>query len=211
MTDDPAGSRRRPTGRRPGDSGTREAILDSALALFAERGYEGASIRAIATDAGVDPALIRHFFGDKDTLFAVAVSDRTAIPERLAASLAGAPQEIGHRVTDSYLRMWDEPQTRRVLLALVRSTTTAERAADMVRDLLGAHMHETTGITAEDPRMLGVALAASHLLGVALARHVIRVPALATMDHAALVDQVAPAVQHYLGNVLALPGGARRD
>ena len=128
----------RPTGRRPGDSGTRDAILDAALALFAERGYDGASMRAIAAAAGVDPGLIRHFFGDKETLFATTVSDRTAIPERLAASLQGGPDDLGRRVTDAYLRLWDDPQIRPILLALVRSATTSPRAAEMLRDDLEA-------------------------------------------------------------------------
>ena len=79
------------TGRRAGNSGTRDAILDAATALFAERGYEGASMRTIAAAAGVDPALIRHFFDDKDTLFATVIADRTIIFQQLAASLPGDP------------------------------------------------------------------------------------------------------------------------
>ena len=80
-----------PPRRRAGNSGTRDAILDAAISLFSERGYESSSMRAIAAGAGVDPALIRHFFSDKETLFATAIADRTPIFEQLAASLAGIP------------------------------------------------------------------------------------------------------------------------
>src|SRR6185437_1711481 len=102
---------KRPTGRRVGDSGTRDAILDAARDLFAERGYDGATIRAIATSAGVDPALIRHCVGDKEALFAAIVSDRSTIPERITEALPGAPDKLGERVADAYLRLWEEPDT----------------------------------------------------------------------------------------------------
>jgi len=93
-------TRKRRTGRRAGSSGTRDAILDAATKLFGERGYDGASIRTIAAAAAVDPALIRHFFGDKQTLFATVVAGRTIIFERLAGSLQGDQASIGQRVAD---------------------------------------------------------------------------------------------------------------
>lgn len=207
--------RRKPTGRRAGDSGTRDAILDAALTLFSERGFEGASIRAIAAEAGVDPGLIRHFFGDKDSLFVETVSDRTAIPRRIAAAFPGESHDIGRRVTDNYLHLWDDPQTRPTLLALARSAATSSRAAGMMRDLLGARVGEAIGMSVDDPRARGIALAASHLLGVAFARHVIRLPALVEADRDTLVDQIAPTVQRYLsllGEVLPIaPGGPARS
>lgn len=192
-------TRRRPTGRRAGDSGTRDAILDAARDLFAERGFDGASIRGIATRAGVDPALIRHFFGDKDGLFAAIVSDRAAIPQRIAEAMAGAPATLGERVTDTYLRMWEEPETRPVLLSLVRSAITSRRAADMLMEIMGARLRSVPQVGATDqPHLRNVALAASHLFGAAVARHVLRLPALADLSHEALVAEVAPAVQRYL-------------
>lgn len=193
--------RKKPTGRRTGDSGTRDAILDAALNLFSERGFEGTSIRAIASAAGVDPALIRHFFGDKDTLFIETVADRTVIPSRIAAAFPGDAHDIGRRVTDNYLRLWDDPQTKPILLALARSAATSPRAAVMMRDLLGARVGETVGMRLDDPRARGLALAASHLLGVAFARHVIELPALAAADRDTLVDEIAPTVQRYLADV----------
>jgi AcrR family transcriptional regulator len=191
-----ADARKRPTGRRAGDSGTRDAILDAATRLFSQRGYDGSSLRAIAAAAGVDPALIRHFFGDKDTLFATVVADRTAIMERLAASLAGDQRGVGLRVTDTYLRLWEEPQTRPVLLAIVRSATTSEPAAQMLVEALGGKIQAKAGQDAE--RIRRIALAGSHLFGLAVARHIIKQPAIVKMDLDQLIAQVAPTIQRYL-------------
>ena len=194
----PAGAdaRKRPGGRRAGDSGTRDAILDAATKLFSQRGYDGSSLRAIAAAAGVDPALIRHFFGGKDTLFATVVADRTTIVERLAGALAGDQRTAGLRVTGTYLRLWEEPQTRPVLLAITRSATTSEHAAQMLTEALGGRIRATAGQDAE--RIRCIALAGSHLFGLAVARHIIKQPSVAEMDLDQLIAQVAPTIQRYL-------------
>ena len=98
-TDEPgSGPRRRPTGRRGGDSGTRDDILRAARDLFAARGYDGASLRAIAAQAGVDPALIRHFFGDKDGLFAATLDFSMDARRRLRGVLEGDRDGLGERL-----------------------------------------------------------------------------------------------------------------
>lgn len=196
---DAAPGRKRPTGRRAGDSGTREAILDAALRLFADRGYDSASIRAIGAAAGVDPGLVRHYHRDKATLFATALAERTVIPERLAAALHGDPYSAGFRVTDTYLQLWEDPDTRPVLLALVRSATTSPQAAAMLRDALGARTRptpESPGLDEDQAHRL--ALAGSHLLGVAFARHIIQLPPITALDHDNLVHLIAPTIQRYL-------------
>lgn len=195
VTDDPV-ERRRPTGRRSGASGTRDAILDAALALFAERGYDGASVRAIAGAAGVDPALVRHFFGDKETLFATVVADRSTIPARVLSQLDGDPASAGRALTAAYLRVWEDTETRPVLLALMRSATTSRRAAEMLRDTLMARAGAQPTMNPE--RLRRIALAAAHLFGVAVARHVLRVPPVADPTVDELVDQLAPTIQRYL-------------
>ncbi len=191
--------RRRPTGRRTGGSGTREAILDAARNLFASEGYDGASVRSIAAAAGVDPALIRHFFDDKDTLFATVVADRTTIPQRIAEALQGDPDGIGERLTDTYLRLWEDPESRPVLMALVRSACTSEEKAALLQDTLGNRMQDRVGeagITGDGLTRLG--LAGTHLFGLATARHIMRFPPVATLDHHELVALVAPTIQRYL-------------
>jgi AcrR family transcriptional regulator len=185
------------TGRRAGNSGTRDAILDAATTLFAERGYEGASMRRIAAAAAVDPALIRHFFGDKDTLFATVIADRTIIFQRLAASLPGDPSQIGTRVADAYLRLWEEPKTRSILMAIVRSATISENAAQMLRDALADTIRDHVGEPDERQAQL-LALAGSQLFGLAVARHIVKVPAITQLALDDLVGQVAPTIQRYL-------------
>lgn len=192
-----ADARKRPGGRRVGDSGTRDAILDAATKFFSQHGYDGSSLRAIAAAAGVDPALIRHFFGDKDTLFATVVADRITIMERLAGSLAGDQRTVGLRATGTYLRLWEEPQTRPVLLAIARSATTSERAAQMLTDALDGKIRAAAG-QEDAERIQRIALAGSHLFGLAVARHIIKQPSLAEMDLDQLIAQVAPTIQRYL-------------
>lgn len=189
---------RRGPGRPVGESGARAAILDAALALFSEHGYDGASLRAIAERAGVDPSLIRHYFGDKASLFAGAVADRSAIPQRLGAAFRGDPAQLGARVADAYLRMWDEVGTRRILLALVRSATTSPHGAEMLREMLGARAGAELDLTVDDPRLRGIGLAISHLFGTAFALHVLRLPMLTALGHEELVELVAPTIQGYL-------------
>ncbi|UQN28726.1 TetR family transcriptional regulator [Brachybacterium kimchii] len=200
MTDtSPQPRRKRPTGRRTGDSGTRDAILDSARDLFAEHGYEGASLRAIAARAGVDSGLIRHFFGDKESLFATTMADRTVIPERLAAAVAGPIETLGARATDAYLRLWDDEETKPILLALVRSAMTSQHGAELLVDVIGGRVREASPLPSlDDPRAPRFALAVSHLFGVAVARNVLKMPVLAEMPHDELVAQLAPTIQNYL-------------
>lgn len=187
--------RGRPPGRRSGDSGTRDAILDAALGLFAENGFEGTSLRAIAGVAGVDPALIRHFYGDKQTLFATAVAHRTAIPARLAAAIGDVPT-TGHALADAYLRLWEEPDTGPIIQALVRSATASQQAADMLREVLVSRVQSQ--VTGGPERLTSVALAAAHLFGIAMARHVLAIPPIVDLTHDELVDRIAPTIQRYL-------------
>jgi AcrR family transcriptional regulator len=185
------------TGRRPGTSDSREVILDAATKLFSERGYDGASMRTIAAAAGVDPALIRHFFGDKDTLFATVVADRTVIYERVAAALPGDPSGIGQRLADTYLRLWEEAPTRPILMAVLRSATTSDRAAEMLQEALGRSVRAHTGVRDSDYAQR-LAFAGAQLFGLAVARHIIKVPSIVRLAHDELVVQVAPTIQRYL-------------
>jgi len=169
------------------------------LTLFAEHGYDGASMRSIAAAAGVDPALIRHFFGDKATLFAHTVAARTTIPARMAEALVGDEDTLGYRLTDGYLRTWQDPDTRPILMALVRSATTSEHAAQMLHEtLLASLLDSQKDLVADTARLQRLALAASHLFGLAFARHIIKLAPMVAFEHDELVAAVAPTIQHYL-------------
>lgn len=201
--------RRRPTGRRAGDSGTRDAILDAARDLFAEKGYDKASVRAIAAQAGVDPALIRHFFSNKERLFAATLTDRTVIAETMYRALQGDPATVGRRAADAFLGLWEDPEVGPTLLSLVRSAVTSEQVGavlseqlllrlrpaqqDGARPAAGSSAHE-----ASQRQARGLLLAATQMMGIALGRHVLRAPLLAELSHDELVDLVAPTVQRHL-------------
>jgi len=189
----------RPGGRRVGDSGTQEAILDAARDLFIERGYQAASMRAIASAAGVDPALIRHYFTNKETLFAATTAARTVIPQRLAEAIQGSTDGLGERVADIYLRLWEDEATRPILMGLARSATTSEHAAQVLLALLGADIRSSTPLPKpDDPRARGLVLASAHLFGVAVGRHILKLPVLTEMTHDDLVAELAPTIQRYI-------------
>ncbi len=129
----------RTAGRRAGDSGTRETILAAARGRFAEHGYDGATIRAIAADAGVDPALVHHFFGSKEQLFVAAMRLPVAPSEILAALEPGrqdAGLSTGERLIRTALTAWDDPEVRGPFLGLLRSALTSEQAARMLREFV---------------------------------------------------------------------------
>lgn len=187
--------RARPTGRRPGDSRTRETIRDAALRMFAEHGY-GASVRAIASAAGVDPGLVRHYYGDKDGLFTTVVAERLHLAPLLSQTLAADPEVAAPEFARAYLGIWEQPAVRPLLLALVRSATSSPRAAHTLRDMLGARIRAASGGDLEWEQRL--ALAGASLMGIAVARYVVGVGPLAEMAYDELVEHVTPAVRGYL-------------
>jgi AcrR family transcriptional regulator len=131
-------ARPRRSGRRGGDSGTKEAILAAARSRFGDYGYDGATIRGIATDAGVDAALVHHFFGTKERLFAAAMRLPLSPGELVAAALAPGARAPGRGLGEHMLRTvlgaWDVAEMRSTFLGLLRSAVTSERAAGMLRE-----------------------------------------------------------------------------
>src|SRR5262245_37820649 len=121
------------TGRRPGKSGSREDIIRAARQLFAERGYAATTMRAIAQKAQVDSALIHHFFGTKERVFAAAIKDIIQPQESVTNLLDPGPDDLGKRVLNMFLRLWETPETGEALLAVLRSAISHEEAADIVR------------------------------------------------------------------------------
>jgi AcrR family transcriptional regulator len=198
------------TGRRPGVSGTREAILDAARRAFAEQGYQQATIRGVAELAGVDPALVHHYFGTKQDLFVAAVQLPINPVPQLMAVLADDPERTGQRIVEVFLSVWDHAAERSPLLALIRSAVGDERAAAMLREfiteeVLGQLAHR---LGSPDAR-LRATLVGSQLIGLAMARYIIRVEPLASAPAAELAAAVGPTLQHYpTGDVAVAPGPA---
>jgi AcrR family transcriptional regulator len=196
------------TGRRPGTSGTREAILEAARGTFAQVGYDRATIRDIAGGAGVDPALVHHYFGNKERLF-VAAMELPLEPERILAAVTGGdPQRTGERIASLLLLLWDNTETRNPLLALVRSAVSNEQAARMLREFVAAaiftRVAKELGM-ADAP--LRASLVASQIIGLAIGRYVVRIEPLASTPRETLIAAVAPTIQRYLTGDLGATTG----
>jgi AcrR family transcriptional regulator len=187
------------TGRRPGTPDTRDEILAVARRRFATRGYEATSLRGIATDAKVDPALLIHYFGTKEALFAAA----TGLPAGLSALFAG-PQdaslrEFSESLVRVYLQFTDSDRSRNAILALVRSAVSNEKAAAMLREFLTAELLPVIGqFTDHQNAPLRASLVAAQLIGVAMMRHVVRLGPVARASQDEIVALVAPVIEQYL-------------
>ena len=190
-----------PRGRRPGPSTTREALVEVARARFAETGYEGTSLRAIASDAGVDPALVTHFFGSKDNLFREVVAwpfDTALAAERIAG--AGIePGQLGERLARFFLETWDDPTTGRPLLAVLRGALTHQESARLVREFLGQQLfRQLARLVGDPPDVFRVQVAASHLIGIAVLRYGLELEPIASASVDTLVERIGPTLDRYL-------------
>jgi AcrR family transcriptional regulator len=195
------------TGRRPGNQDTREAILASARSAFAERGIDGASIRQIAAGAGVDPALVHHYFGTKDQLFLTALRAPIDPSEVIPHILAGGLDRVGERLVHTMLGVWDSP-IGEAAVALIRSAVSNEQVAAMLREfVLNRIIKRITKELRLDPAEgpLRGSLVASQVAGLIMLRYVIRVEPIASADVGTLAALVGPTIQRYLTE--PLPGG----
>jgi AcrR family transcriptional regulator len=187
------------TGRRPGASGTQEQILEAARKLFLERGYQGATMRAIAKEAGVDASLIVHFFGSKLNLFAEAVEWPFDPEEEMPKLLADGRGQVGRNVVGLLIRFWDEEGTRSPVLTLLGAAVTEPAAAEMlgefVRERLFTPLLDRLG---SDRPEMRANLLASQLVGLGLVRYVLRYEPLASAKPAQVIDWISPNVQRYL-------------
>ena len=197
----------RRSGRRPGNPDTRDAVLAAARAAFAEKGFDGATIRGIATAAGVDPALVHHYFGSKDKLFLAAVEAPANPADLLPEVLAGGRDDLGENIVRLLLRVWDGPM-RPAALALVRSAVTNEWTARLLREFLVTQILRrvvgTLGLPPAEREARG-SLAASQLIGLVMARYVLQVEPLASASPETVVAAVGPSVQRYLTGDVPLP------
>jgi AcrR family transcriptional regulator len=189
----------RRSGRRPGDTRTREQILAAARRSFAANGYDATTMRAVAADAGVDAALLHYFFGTKDGLFA-AVMEVPVSPSRVAEEvLAGGVDGLGERLARRFLEVWDDPETGPPLVGLIRSATSHEPSAQQIREFVGREILGRIAATLDRPdAALRANLCGAQLMGTALLRYVLRAEPLASAEPAEVVGWLAPTLQRYL-------------
>jgi AcrR family transcriptional regulator len=191
------------TGRRPGTTTSRDAIAAAARRLFAERGYDRATLRAIAGEAGVDPALVVHFFGSKEQLFRDVMQLPEAVADALASLADGPRDEIGRRLAEIVVGGMENPVTRPIVLGRVRSASSHPDAAELVRQTVTRDIGRlTVSIGVDDPEARAVLIGAQ-MVGVAFARYVVGVEPIASLPADKLVDLLAPTFQHYLTDSLS--------
>jgi AcrR family transcriptional regulator len=190
--------RKRPSGRRPGDSGTREAILAAARHQFAERGFDRATIRAIAAEAAVDPALVSYFFGSKHALFAAAVElpfDPAAVVPQI---FGGDPDRIGERFVRFMLSVFENPTARERITGVIRAAASEPQAAMMIRELITSQVMNRIAeqLDAEDAD-LRATLVGSQVIGLVMARYVVGVEPIASLPAERVAKAIAPTLQRY--------------
>lgn len=194
----------RPRGRRPAGADTRGAILAAARAEFAERGFEAASMRSVARRAGVDPALVRHYFPDRTELFAVSVLPPTANPAEVAARIvAGGLPGLGERLVTEVLTLWggDDGEAFRAAAGLMAGNLERPRA---LVAYLGRTIFEHIGrLVAPDEVALRVGLLVSQVAGLLMVRFVVRMEPLASLPIGQVAAVVGPTLDRYLSAPLA--------
>jgi AcrR family transcriptional regulator len=194
--DDTQAPKRR--GRRPGGEDTRAALLEAAREVFTEQGYNGATVRAIASRAGVDPAMVNHWFGGKESLFTAAVSIPINPVEIATQLLAGDREHIGDRLVRTFLTVWDAAGGG-AFAALVRSLAGHDEAVRMLREFLTTELFGRLVRELDvDRRELRVALCGSQIVGLGMMRYVVELEPLASADHGTVAAAIAPNLQRYL-------------
>lgn len=201
-------------GRRGGAGASRTHILDAARRLFAEHGFEGTSLRQVARLAGVDPAMVHHFFESKEELFTLSV-ELPADPELVLAGVSGSdPEHRAELIVQAVLRLWESP-AQPSLVAFIRGTLGSTARTALLRDLVSRRIirRVVTGLpgTPAEAALRGD-LVATQMVGLMMVRYVIRLEPLASAAPAEVVRLIAPNVQRYLtgdlGPAAGLPDGA---
>jgi AcrR family transcriptional regulator len=196
----------RRSGRRPGNQDTRRDILETARTVFAERGFDKASIRAIAAGAAVDPALVHHYFGTKEKLFLECMNSPVDPAELVPAALAGPREQAGERLIALVLSVWDSPAGA-AALGMFRSALSNEWTARLLREFVVTQvLRRAVAELALDPAEAPMrsALMATQVAGLLTARYVLRIEPLASAPAGLLVAALGPAVQRFLTE--PLPG-----
>jgi AcrR family transcriptional regulator len=173
-------------------------VLAAARTSFAERGFRATTIRAVAAAAGVDPALVHHYFGTKDDLFVAALEIPVDPREVLAPVVAAGPDGAGERLLRAFLGVWDDPAVQPGLLALARSLV-ADDSGGLVREgFIPVVVGPVLAALVVDQPEARIPLVASQMIGLVVARYVVAVPEMAQMPAEDVVARVGPVLQHYL-------------
>jgi AcrR family transcriptional regulator len=191
--------RQKALGRRPGKSGTREAIAAAAQRQFAERGYDRATIRAIAAEADVDPALVSHYFGTKQELFAAVTDLPWGLDEAMPWIIDGPRSKVGARFAQFFVGVLEDAESRRIVTSMVRAAASEPQAATLVRDLVAERVLKPIADALEsDQPDLRAGLVNSQMVGVVMHRYIVGLEPIASLPPDELARALAPNLQRYL-------------
>ncbi|WP_197288230.1 TetR family transcriptional regulator [Nocardia sp. NRRL S-836] len=193
-------------GRRAAGEDTRAALLAAARETFVEKGYDGATVRAIAARAGVDAAMVNHWFGGKEGLFAQSVLQLPFDPAEILKRLLDGPvEEAGERIIRTFVTVWDATGGG-TFAALIRSVTSHQEVANALKSFFINAIFKKllTEIGARD-RDLRATLAATQMVGLGIVRYVVRFEPLASTDLETVVSAIGPNMQRYLTGDLSAP------
>jgi AcrR family transcriptional regulator len=199
VTEDTTQASIRRRGRRPGGTDTRQALIEAAREVFIEQGYDGATVRAIASRAGVDAAMVNHWFGGKEGLFGEAVLKLPFNPQEIVDILTAASADaIGDTIVRTFLGRWDATGGG-VFTALMRSVTSHDEAAIMLRDFFLKNVFKLViGRFSPDNHEFRATLVATQLVGMGMVRYVAQFEPLASTDIDTMAAAIAPTIQRYI-------------
>ena len=192
-----------PGGRRPGHADTKSEIIEAAKRVFATSGYDKASLRAIAREAGVDAALVHHYFDGKANLFVAAMSlpfDPRAVKRQPGTEM---PTEFaGARIVEGFLTMWDmAEQTGSSFASCAAGMASSPEVADAMREFVAERVwSNNTPPEGEDAAetQRRHSLVATQLMGLAFTRYILRVPPISTASPAQIAEWVGPTLNQYV-------------
>ncbi len=192
-------SERSSRGRRRGPTTTRAAILAAAARRFAAEGYDRASLRSIATDAGVDQKLIAHYFGSKQQLFVAAIGFPLDPAQILPTVLDSPREDLQARLVDLLTVVLDEPAVRERMTGVVRGAASSQEMARMIREFLARAVFEPLAAAiGGDEALLRANLVGSQVVGLLMARNVVAIEPLASIPARRVAEAVAPTLERYL-------------
>jgi AcrR family transcriptional regulator len=177
---------------------TKAVILAAARERFGAVGFQAATIRAIAADAGIDPAMVMRYYGSKDKLFAAAAEFDLGFPDFAMIERT----QVGRSLVRHFLDRWDGDEA---LVILLRSSATNGEAAQRMHEIFGTQIQPLVAtFVPADESAARAGLIATQILGMALCRFVLRLPPVVEMSRDEIVEWLGPTIQRYLG----LPDGA---
>ena len=189
--------------RSPAKDDTRGLILAAAASLFARDGYDAVSMRGVAREAGVDPALVRHYFADKAELFIESIAMPMRPDRIVTAVLAGPREHIGENLVRAIVSTLDQPGTSARVIRLMHTALGQEFAATMLRQFVMREiLKRIAKELGDDDAELRASFAATQMVGLVIARYGLKIEPLASTPTDVVVSRIGPVLQwHLLGTV----------